>query len=51
MTKITDTGFISENPNHDFPKMISYELKGQQLTAIISDGGEKRMGFVFKRVK
>ena len=49
ITKITDHGFVSENPDHDFPKMISYELAGDQLTAIISDGGDKKMGFVFKK--
>lgn len=49
MTEITDHGFKSENPDHDFPKLISYELKGDELTAIISDGGQKKMGFVFKR--
>ncbi len=49
MTEITDHGFKSENPDHDFPKVISYELKGDELTAIISDGGQKKMGFVFKR--
>tara|TARA_R110001599_G_scaffold80918_2_gene218522 strand:+ start:1398 stop:1865 length:468 start_codon:yes stop_codon:yes gene_type:complete len=49
MTQITNSSFISENPEHDFPKMISYELKGDDLTAIISDGGEKKMGFFFKK--
>ncbi len=49
MTKITENGFVSENPDHDFPKMISYSLEGDDLTAIISDGGDKKMGFIFKR--
>ncbi|MCE7995568.1 MAG: hypothetical protein HEP71_26555 [Roseivirga sp.] len=49
MTEITDHGFKSENPEHDFPKVISYNLEGDVLTAIISDGGQKKMGFVFKR--
>ncbi|NVJ48103.1 MAG: hypothetical protein HWE07_13290 [Cytophagia bacterium] len=49
LTEITDHGFVSENPEHDFPKMISYELKDAVMTAVISDGGEKKMGFVFKR--
>lgn len=50
-TEITENGFVSENPEHDFPKMISYELKDGQMTAIISDGGEKKMGFVFKKME
>lgn len=49
MTEISASGFKSENPDHDFPKVISYELKGDDLTAVISDGGQKKMGFVFKR--
>ncbi|MBO3697427.1 DUF6265 family protein [Roseivirga sp. E12] len=49
ITKFNDSGFVSENPEHDFPKMISYELKDGTLTAIISDGGNKRMGFVFQK--
>lgn len=48
-TEISDHGFVSENPEHDFPKMISYELKDGVMTAVISDGGDKKMGFVFKR--
>lgn len=51
MSKITDHGFISENPTHNFPKLITYELEGEELTAIISDGGEKKMGFMFKKVR
>lgn len=50
ITEISDTGFVSQNPEHDFPKMISYELKEDVLTVIISDGGDKKMGFVFKKL-
>ncbi len=49
ITSLTKSGFISENPEHDFPKVISYELKEGTLTAIISDGGQKKMGFVFQK--
>lgn len=49
-TQMESNAFVSENPKHDFPTMISYELKDGILTAIISDGGNKRMGFVFKKV-
>lgn len=51
ITEITEKGFVSRNPDHDFPKMISYSLKGDELTAVISDGGDKKMGFTFKRNK
>jgi hypothetical protein len=49
MTEINADGFKSENPEHDFPKAIDYQLEGDNLTAIISDGGNKKMGFVFKK--
>lgn len=49
ITSITDSGFVSENPAHDFPKVISYELKEGILTAIISDGDKKKMGFIFRK--
>lgn len=49
MTEISEHGFKSVNPEHDFPKEISYTLNGDDLTAVISDGEQKKMGFVFKR--
>uniref|UniRef100_UPI004048657D hypothetical protein n=2 Tax=Roseivirga sp. TaxID=1964215 RepID=UPI004048657D len=49
MSEITDQGFVSKNPEHDFPKVISYALVGNELTATISDGGEKKIPFVFKK--
>jgi len=49
ITQLTKNGFVSENPEHDFPKVISYELKEETLTAIISDGGQKKMGFIFRK--
>ena len=49
MTTIEPDGFVSENPEHDFPKMIQYIMKEGTLTAIISDGGDKKIGFVFKK--
>lgn len=48
-TSLAEYSFVSENPEHDFPKMISYELKEDILTATISDGGNKKMQFLFKR--
>lgn len=48
MTEVTATGFVSENPEHDFPKKISYAFDGEILTATIS-AGEKRIPFIFRR--
>jgi len=40
--------FISENPSHDFPKRITYQLEGDELTVIISGDG-KSIPFVFQK--
>lgn len=40
MTSLTASGFICENPEHDFPKKISYQLTGSQLKATISGNGK-----------
>jgi hypothetical protein len=39
LTSIEKGSFISENPAHDFPKMISYALRGDSLAAVISGEG------------
>ena len=49
ITEITEEGFVSENPKHDFPKMINYQMKEEELVVIISDGADKKMGFIFER--
>lgn len=40
LTSITENGFVCENPEHDFPKRISYKLTGTQLKATISGDGK-----------
>ncbi|MBM3786146.1 MAG: hypothetical protein FJW30_17440 [Acidobacteria bacterium] len=50
MVSATTTRVVFENPKHDFPKQISYELDGDKLTATIS-GGEKKISFHFTRAK
>lgn len=47
---ISDSGFTCENPGHDFPKKIQYELAGKQLKATISGGG-KTIEYGFEREK
>ncbi len=49
ITQLSETGFTSENPEHDFPKVIDYQLKHKTLTVIISDGDQKKMGFIFEK--
>lgn len=48
LTAITSTGFVCENPQHDFPKRISYQVEGTNLKAQISGDG-KIIDFQFKR--
>ncbi|MEO9869337.1 DUF6265 family protein [Ekhidna sp.] len=50
ITSISKMGFVSENPQHDFPKKIEYTLDGDKLTVVIS-AGEKAIGFVFIKEK
>lgn len=48
LTEIDNIGFVCENPEHDFPKKISYQLEGANLKAQISGGG-KSIDYHFKR--
>jgi len=49
-TKIGPNLFICENPQHDFPKKISYQLEGYTLKAQTSGDG-KVQEFVFVKAK
>ena len=51
LTSVTPTKAVFENPAHDFPKVITYDLTApDSLTATIS-GGEKKQEFRFTRMK
>ena len=47
-TELTTEGFVCENPDHDFPKRISYKKEGNSLKAITSGGG-RSVDFIFVR--
>lgn len=47
-TSLTPSGFVCENPLHDFPKKIEYNVKGNSLEAVISGDGES-ISFQFKK--
>lgn len=47
-TQLTNKSFVCENPKHDFPKTISYELDGDKLRAVISGDG-KTIDYLFVR--
>jgi hypothetical protein len=38
--KISNSGFECENPGHDFPKKITYQVDGNKLKAQISGNGK-----------
>ena len=40
LTSIAANGLVCENPEHDFPKKITYALTGSQLKATISGNGK-----------
>jgi len=49
LTKIEKEGFVCENPENEFPKIISYQKSDTGLSAIISGGGSD-ITFEFKRI-
>jgi len=48
ITSATDNSFVCENPKHDFPKKIAYEVDGRNLKATISGDG-KSIDYLFVR--
>lgn len=40
LTSVDTDGFVCENPEHDFPKKITYTRTGNQLQATISGNGK-----------
>ena len=48
LTSATDHSFICENPEHDFPKIISYTADSDNLKATISGNG-KSIDYLFRR--
>lgn len=54
-TSFSDTGFVAENPQHDFPKRISYTLVNKDSIHAFVDGGAampgKRSDFYYSRKK
>ena len=51
LTRASATEAVFENPQHDFPKRITYRKTDDGLTASIDAGeGSKGMSFVFKKM-
>ncbi len=55
LTSFTDSGFVAENPQHDFPKRITYKLMNKDSIHAFVDGGpsipEKKSDFYYSRSK
>ncbi|MBL7724618.1 MAG: hypothetical protein JNK27_10740 [Chitinophagaceae bacterium] len=55
LTSFSDTGFVAENPQHDFPKRISYTLVNKDSIYAFVDGGpqqpDKKSDFYYSRTK
>jgi len=49
LTKMSDKGFTCENPENEFPKVISYAQSESGLSAVISGGGPN-IAFEFKKL-
>lgn len=39
IVQVNDSSFIAENPAHDFPKRISYQLKSRDYLYVVVDDG------------
>ena len=48
LTELDDNGFTCENPEHDFPKKITYRRSGNNVKAVISGNG-KSVDYIFVR--
>ena len=55
LTSFSDTGFVAENPQHDFPKRITYRLVNKDSIHAFVDGGpampEKKSDFYYSKNK
>jgi hypothetical protein len=49
ITVISETGFKSENPDHDFPKFIYYDLISPERIDATIGAGERKIVFQFKK--
>ena len=55
LTGVSDTSAVFENPEHDFPKKITYLLEDGNLHAFIEgpgkDGNTKKIDFYFNKMR
>lgn len=48
LTALSNDGFTCENPQHDFPKKITYQRSGNTAKAVISGNGQS-VDYIFVR--
>lgn len=48
LTALSNDGFTCENPQHDFPKKITYQRNGNTVKAVISGNGQS-VDYIFVR--
>jgi hypothetical protein len=55
LSSFSDSGFVAENPAHDFPKRITYRLVNKDSIHAFVDGGpampDKKSDFYYSRIK
>jgi len=55
LSSFSDSGFVAENPQHDFPKRITYRLVSKDSIHAFVDGGpampDKKSDFYYSRRK
>lgn len=53
LSSFSDSGFVAENPQHDFPKRITYRLVKKDSIHAVVDGGpsmpDKKSDFIIQR--
>jgi len=55
LSSFSDSGFVAENPAHDFPKRITYRLVNKDSIHAVVDGGpqqpDKKSEFYYSKTK
>lgn len=55
LSSFSDSGFVAENPDHDFPRRITYRLINKDSIHAFVDGGpqqpDKKSDFYYSRAK
>jgi hypothetical protein len=51
ITTFDNSGFVAENPQHDFPKLIRYRLRSNDNLEAAIEGNGKVIPYSFEKVK